>query len=55
MDAVMFRAESPLQALVLEQASAMAGELESEAKAARDGTVLDNVEAIALKRGRERM
>lgn len=53
MDPVMFRAESPLQALVLEQALAMAKELESGAKAAKDGTVLDTVETIALKRGRE--
>lgn len=53
MDPVMFRAESALQALLVEQALAMAKELEAEASSAKDGTVLDVVETIALKRGRE--
>lgn len=55
MELVTFRVESPLQALLVEQALAMAKELESEAKGAENGTVLDVVETIALKRGRELM
>lgn len=55
LEPVTFRVESPLQALLVEQALAMAKELESEATAAEDGTVLDVVETIALKRGRELM
>jgi hypothetical protein len=55
MGAKTFLAESPLQVLLLEQALAMAKELESGAKSAKDGAVLDAVETIALKRGRELM
>jgi hypothetical protein len=55
MDPVNFRAKTPLQALMVEQALAMAEELEKESDSAADGEVLSVVEQIALKRGREFM
>lgn len=55
MDPVSFRAKTPLQALMVEQALAMAEELEKESDSAADGKVLSVVEQIALKRGREFM
>jgi hypothetical protein len=48
-----FRAETPLQALLVEQALALARELESAADAAPDGQVLARVEALAVPAGRE--
>lgn len=48
-----FRAETPLQALLLEQALLLAKQLESTADAAPDGQVLARVEALAVPAGRE--
>jgi hypothetical protein len=48
-----FRAETPLEALVLEQALALARQLQQAAAAAPDGHVLGAVEATALTAGRE--
>lgn len=53
MDPITFRADSPLQALIVEQALAMARQLELTADQAADGHVLANVEAFALPAGRE--
>jgi hypothetical protein len=48
-----FRAATPLQALVLEQALAMARQLERTANDAPDGQVLAQVEAAAVPAARE--
>jgi hypothetical protein len=48
-----FRADTPLQALVLERALAMARQLERAAEDAPDGRVLAQVEAAALPAARE--
>jgi hypothetical protein len=48
-----FRAETPLEALVLEQALVLARQLQQAADAASDGQVLAAVEATALPAGRE--
>src|SRR5437764_6318141 len=48
-----FRAETPPQALLVEQALALACELERAAAAAPDGQVLARVEALAVPAGRE--
>ena len=48
-----FRAETPLQALILEQALLLAQELEQAADAAPDGHVLARVEALAVPAARE--
>jgi hypothetical protein len=48
-----FRAETPLEALVLEQALSLARQLQQAADAAPDGHVLAAVEAAALPAGRE--
>jgi hypothetical protein len=48
-----FQAETPLQALLVEQALALARELERAADAAPDGQVLARVEALAVPAGRE--
>jgi hypothetical protein len=53
MDPITFRAETPLQALLLEQVLAMARQLEQPADAAPDGRVLAAVEAFAVPAGRE--
>lgn len=53
MDSVTFRAETPLQALILEQALVMARQLERTANDAPDGRVLGAVEAFAVPAGRE--
>jgi hypothetical protein len=53
MDPVTFRAETPLQALVLEHALVMARQLEHTADAAPDGRVLGAVESFAVLAGRE--
>jgi hypothetical protein len=48
-----FHAETPLQALVLEQALLLARQLEAAAAAAPDGQVLARVEALAVPATRE--
>jgi hypothetical protein len=48
-----FRAQTPLQALLLEQALLLAKQLEQTADAAPDGQVLTRVEQAALPAGRE--
>jgi hypothetical protein len=48
-----FRAETPLEALLVEQALALARQLRQAADAAPDGQVLARVEAAALPAGRE--
>jgi hypothetical protein len=48
-----FRAETPLEALLLEQALALARQLQQAAAGAPDGRVLAEVEAAALPAGRE--
>ena len=48
-----FRADTPLQALVLEQALLLAQQLEQTADAAPDGQVLSRVEAVAVPAARE--
>ena len=48
-----FLAQTPLQALLVEQALALARELEQAAGAAPDGQVLARVEALAVPAGRE--
>lgn len=53
MDPVTFRAETPLQALVLEHALTLARQLEQTADHAPDGRVLAAVEAFAVPAGRE--
>ena len=46
-------AETPLQRLLMERALAMAQELERAGDAAPDGRVMDELETLALVRGRE--
>jgi len=53
MDPVTFRAETPLQALIVEHALALAKQLEQTANGAADGRVLGAVEAFAVPAGRE--
>ena len=48
-----FHAETPLQALLLEQALLLAKQLEATADAAPDGQVLAKVEALAVPAARE--
>jgi hypothetical protein len=48
-----FHAETPLQALLLEQALLLAQQLEDAADAAPDGQVLAKVEALAVPAARE--
>jgi hypothetical protein len=48
-----FQAQTPLEALLLEQALAIARQLQQTADAAPDGQVLARVEAAALPAGRE--
>ena len=48
-----FHAETPLQALVVEQALLLAQQLEQTAQAAADGQVLAQVEARAVPAARE--
>ena len=47
------RVNSPLEALVVEQALAMVREMKRAADAAPDGKVLDQAEMIAMSQGRE--
>ena len=53
MDSVSIRVESPLQALMAEQAVAMAKQLEAASQAAPDGKVLSRLERLAVDEGRE--
>lgn len=53
MNPHLFRAETPLQALLLEQALLLAKQLEQTANAAPDGQVLARVEALAVPATRE--
>ncbi len=53
MDSISIRVESPLQALMAEQAVAMAKQLEAASQAAPDGTVLSRLEQLAVEQGRE--
>lgn len=53
MNARTFRTETPLQALIVEQALLLAKQLETTADAAPDGQVLARVEALAVPAGRE--
>jgi len=46
-------AETPLQRLLMERALAMAQELERAGDAAGDGRVLEELETLAMTRGRE--
>jgi hypothetical protein len=48
-----FHADTPLQALLLEQALLLAQQLEQTADAAPDGQVLAGVEALAVPAARE--
>ena len=48
-----FHAETPLQALLVEQALLLAQQLERTATAAPDGQVLAHVEALAVPAARE--
>jgi hypothetical protein len=50
-----FRAETPLQALLLEQALLLAKQREQTADDAPDGQVLARVEALAVHAARERV
>ena len=49
------RVNNPTEALLVEQALAMARELNDTANAAADGKVLQEVEQLAITRGRELM
>jgi hypothetical protein len=49
----IFHAETPLQALLVEQALLLAQQLEATADAAPDGQVLSRVEALAVPAARE--
>jgi hypothetical protein len=53
MSAQTFHAQTPLQALILEQALALARELEHAADSAPDGQVLARVEGLAVPAARE--
>jgi len=50
-----FEAETPLQALMMEQALAMAKQLEQTGRKAPDGQVLDQLETKVMQMGREFM
>lgn len=53
MEPVILTARTPLQQLLMEKGLAMAEELERAGAAAPDGEVLDELEALAMVRGRE--
>jgi hypothetical protein len=53
MEPVTMTARTPLQQLLMEKGLAMAEELECAGAAAPDGGVLDELEALAMTRGRE--
>src|SRR5947209_11807107 len=48
-----YHADTPLQALLVEQALLLAGQLQATADAAPDGQVLAQVEALAVPAARE--
>jgi len=50
-----FEAETPLQALMMEQALSMAKQLEETGRKAPDGQVLDQLETKVMQMGREFM
>jgi hypothetical protein len=50
---ITFYADTPLQALLVEQALLLARQLQSTAEAAPDGQVLARVEALAVPAARE--
>jgi spore coat polysaccharide biosynthesis protein SpsF (cytidylyltransferase family) len=53
MEPVTMTARTPLQQLMMEKALAMAEELERAGAAASDGHVLDELEMLAVARGRD--
>ncbi len=53
MDSISIRVGSSLQALMAEQAVAMAKQLEAASQAAPDGKVLSRLEQLAVEQGRE--
>lgn len=53
MEPVTMTARTPLQQLMMEKALAMAEELERAGAAAADGRVLEELETLAVARGRE--
>jgi hypothetical protein len=53
MEPVTMTARTPLQQLMMEKALAMAEELERAGAAAADGHVLDELEMLAVARGRD--
>lgn len=53
MERFTVEVQTPLQRLIVEQALAMAKELEQAADAAPDGQVLDRCEQVALDSGRD--
>jgi hypothetical protein len=53
MEPTALYARTPLQRLLMEQALAMAEQLEAAGDAAPDGQVLDRLEGLAVQRGRE--
>jgi hypothetical protein len=53
MEPVALYARTPLERLLMEQALAMAQQLEVTGNAAPDGQVLNQLEALAVERGRE--
>lgn len=53
MDELVVKVQTPLQRRIVEQALALAKELEQAADGAPDGQVLDRCERVALGSGRE--
>jgi hypothetical protein len=53
MDELVVRVQTPLQRRIVEQALALAKELEQAADGAPDGQVLDHCEQVALGSGRD--
>ena len=53
MEPVAMYARTPLERLLMEQALAMAQQLEAAGNAAPDGQVLNRLETLAVERGRE--
>jgi hypothetical protein len=53
MEPVALYARTPLERLLMEQALAMAQQLETAGTAAPDGQVLNRLETLAVERGRE--
>ena len=53
MEPVALYARTPLERLLMEQAQAMAQQLEATGRAAPEGQVLNQLETLAVERGRE--